>query len=1493
MSGLPFFPSALASTNPGMTGSSFAVPYQPNSYASQYFPNPPSQPNNVTRDPLMGSLMTLSTLSDTTEVLNLPDLLVFSTINDGDSSLHTTVMPVINTKNLTVFRFTVKDHPQMPIEQVGELGVPRYLHNRKWTSTTSLSRWAIGNRYSMEFLKHAQGEQQQIADKTQIALSFAGLLDMIVLHSLKTAHKQLRMKLEEFGQYSFTDLSDAMEWQRYNFAALQKREHGWSIFLQKAKKKMQAWNGSATALIVDRSIAFLFADRPELIHFWKSGQPASSRVNNPERLMSENTPVDKIMFTDFKPAVVGSRQSPMQHVVQIGSWFVSQDLPIFTSNQNYPSLYSPQCRDIQIYDQELDSFVVLKLGDLVKHSMLFDSNENLNKAIFSDDGQTTTGSDFMGRFFQSTSKDASVSETHGQLFIQSFMYKICKMGNITSTELNHRLESGLEVYRKMASQDFDRAYIANQIRWSCVTGKTLATINRKGPELKFGRKNTKVADADIDADATLVDSDTSSLIMNRSGVKKFSLPSLKAMVGEKEAEFIPFENADIYTLPPSTFCGYLSWDGFVQMHDFYESLPSTKKALSETDWVHIYNFVETIRLIVSYWRSNLSNCGLFDTVKQTNSAIQKTHEESLVDQVFNFNATFSLWTNYHKLGLFFKGGKYSNLTAKQYKGVVKGTLEAVVDVDKEYDWDLKKNANQEAFLASIYDRLISESLSELIEAISSSKHCSKNPAILAKIKKMLSYKPSGGLWRSLPELKTCTDYKDTKVEYAVVESIAEADIDIESTIKQLNGALKNNAPVLTSVHWALVGEWVLNFYEYALYSIYQVLIETPSSDAKSATAKIKGILKIVNTIFTKHDLTITDADMVGFNTQMTTLGFKPDGTNACPDDITLIDIAKIANVDADLVKNIKNLWFKPGDLTADELIAEKKKTLEDDIKDIVGAGPTWKPDTMIFKPLLPNKDEILKGNIPLLRNTRLEKLFQNTTADKFKASLLQTFESLNKTLAEKLGLTIDDNTPGHSGSSVAFFGARSKTDLGIWDDQYIEHDPKHQPMASYPQFDKDASIWVKTPFTLSIEQVKSLYAQNEALGDKPSELDFRVHYTSHDGSQYIVHPTRQESHKPMQRLLGSNVHLSYLDYSTFIKQGEYFTSGELSHQSLPFIESKHKCKIPIDGESFKISPKKHVGDDLFGYRLNLEPSDIKPLANNISIHTRFDRSPINAIICLLAFTTKFNKTNSAGLIKMGITYPVDFIIFRLWSNYTANIMFLLKPGIEHLGFVALTAADHRSGQTPMDKTGMFNSSVWAGGIVTKPENTMTIHNAAIISFGHGGGSGYFSLEEAQNVDVRANNERPDAGKSSKSLLVSAIPKGSCPNRNMISATGYLPEGDYESSGLQMSKHEASAGKHYPTCSFYANQWGLGRYGSSAKTFAESLGPDGTTLTTNVVAYKGTTRYFNPFNNSYNVMTLNTGHFGINEGPGCRESRLNGTSFPEFGYEKNPAILLVN
>lgn len=1397
--------------------------------------------------------------------------------------LYTSILPLVETGEITTFLKEFIRYPAMPLRQASDLATPNYLHRSSWQTATTTFRFNIGNKYSMERIKEAAGQQELVRDAAQIAMSFQQHVVLLAVDGLKMAHKPLIDQRRAAGKYDTEDVLSASEFQVMHFCAVQKtKPHAWTAYIQAVKEIMLRYDGSPTILVTDVKLKPSFV-KNEYTKFSETGEPSLPNVTNPSGTMSRATPIENIVYLSFIPERLASKQSPMHELTQIGGWHPGIDVPNLLHSNEYASTYNNLSRALQLYDAELNSFATISLAQMAENAHMFNEQGHFISQILDSDRSPDDGTYVADLFSTKDFKDGrgkmadTVTKSHASMFLKSIGTNFARWANKSVSELAQNFNDGVELYKQMAKSGFDVKNLHKALE---------NTLISKG--LPLGAKSlTEIIDAVVDKD----------------------IGTLEWRMNDLDCKEVNLEN------PLTGVSGFLSWPGFEALYRHYSKQSRGDKDKADREWVVLARFVESVKQLVAFVSDYLPSCALIKRVKYPATSafhrFEKTEEETLCDQIWNFNATFPL--------LLHKGSFLQWSSNSQQAGELLG-----VNPDVDFVPLTTNNAAKAAqaivnmangkggtnLLKVIYDRLIfanfSEHLSHLKKILSKTDYkivleTIKFDNILAEI--VTASGPQKVVMPAIPQIKLKADFA------ASGEFKLEA--NVPTTIDKLKeqwrvGQIKN-LPHVSKYHWLLVSNWQMTLLFNYLVAVYQL----GSSNASDVASKLSTLSDLVpkylrptspnpKLIDIKTKLKVGTTDLSDATTIGATINDK-----TLENAIAALDTVAGTRVENEIaaVKTVltnDSVWTNDFSGDSDvykKHVASQKANFLSDVKKILPdfnfIGNEYGDigeelqitevdlgvlDSVPILKKIPSVVKELKSKIKDASTELTEDLIVKDVAVKPHAG------TLTKHL--KVILNVGSDESKYLGN-VAYYGDRTRFSQSEGD---VVKGKKSQSMN---RFDDDVDVWIRTPFRLSKENAQSMFASS----GRSENMEMRIEYANLTlVENYYDRTVAGNPFKSNVRLEG--VQSSLADKDTFeqlVREVTLKGSERWNWIDLPFLDADLKCQIHLTGLSLKTKTERHYHDLLFGIRLHENETRASDAIENawslIKANTVIP-SHYDIALGLMAFATIWNKRLSDIFIDRNVYYPIDFIVFRPWINLLTVLGFLLRPGVDALGFISTSHADKMSSATAMDKTGIVHCSIWCGVVFNNPANVKKVPNLSCIGFGAGFGSAFYSIEQIRDHLSHKEYRPIQKGTTSPSLLVALIPKGSAPKRTMISLSGYIPDhGQYMNHGLVLNESERAYSPeslktlaHYPTAEYYGKHWNLN---ADANSVASSLNMDATSSGNNLICHLGTTRYYNPITGGFDYIILNTGPIGPDEGPGLREALMTGTPFPAFNYATDP------
>lgn len=435
--------------------------------------------------------------------------------------------------------------------------------------------------------------------------------------------------------------------------------------------------------------------------------------------------------------------------------------------------------------------------------------------------------------------------------------------------------------------------------------------------------------------------------------------------------------------------------------------------------------------------------------------------------------------------------------------------------------------------------------------------------------------------------------------------------------------------------------------------------------------------------------------------------------------------------------------------------------------------------------------------------------------------------------------------------------------------------------------DEKMSSFYRTSLTFSVEQVKELLAIPTQDPLWENIFDLRVSDPS-NFRHYLSRHHVQDMLKAIDEANKSFEPESIARYQSIRQLPDIFHDGdgtESAHSplvsngwSIPLLYQENKGTRVFLGtkpEGRSAEDRQHNAN-AYGVNVKDVTTNMRDLAYKISQQCSRGGIQLMAAIAYLVSPFKYKTLNS--LLVHNIKFPIAFLLVRPHMNYVTETGAYLAPGLQTLGFTSVAGLDYVAGSNVLNKEWNAHLSMWFAPVVMHPENCYIQHNLAILYFGTGGGSKYYTPE-------KYNSTRPGHRtykENYPSVMVIPLPKSEMVTADVISVTGRLPQ-----SSSKAIRHDGNSyATHFSTAARANLTWKWND--AEVNGFESTLGPDGMTPKKNVVCPRGSAWYFNPFKDRGDPIGFwcpNQGHFGPEEGHGCKRVRQGGIAkWPKFNYQ---------
>jgi hypothetical protein len=365
--------------NNAFTGGGFATPaMQGNTLARMFSPGSEiTPPETPILDPFAGRSHTRYEVPDTSKVVDLGEIVMFTMQSNNENFMTREVLPLVPWGwAVRTFKWAVWNFPQVAIHPTPETAPPRFLSFNKLSETTTLIRFAIGQHMSSEYAKTDMGRANQQYNLQQIEYSVQACLSNLATSALHGAQRQNRQRMEQLGQYAEVDVEKARMREVIQFCRPQKDEHGFQMMYEDVLAEMSKIGGTATSAILTTKLNTLVLTKPELTEYYRRGPQAPALVDSPSRSFLPNGV--KVYYTRTFPERFGLDTNMWQKLTQIGNYHKSMELKEIRSGDcNYMKRYCSGIRNISIYNQESDAMHTITPTEMLDNSQLFRSDGKL------------------------------------------------------------------------------------------------------------------------------------------------------------------------------------------------------------------------------------------------------------------------------------------------------------------------------------------------------------------------------------------------------------------------------------------------------------------------------------------------------------------------------------------------------------------------------------------------------------------------------------------------------------------------------------------------------------------------------------------------------------------------------------------------------------------------------------------------------------------------------------------------------------------------------------------------------------------------------------------------------------------------------------------------------------------------------------------------------------------------------------------------------------
>jgi len=435
--------------------------------------------------------------------------------------------------------------------------------------------------------------------------------------------------------------------------------------------------------------------------------------------------------------------------------------------------------------------------------------------------------------------------------------------------------------------------------------------------------------------------------------------------------------------------------------------------------------------------------------------------------------------------------------------------------------------------------------------------------------------------------------------------------------------------------------------------------------------------------------------------------------------------------------------------------------------------------------------------------------------------------------------------------------------------------------------DKDKSSFYRTSLTFSVEQVEELLAISTQDKQWENIFDIRVsdpsnfrHYLSKHHFEAMKEAIKNANKSFEPESIPRYQNIRQLPDS--LEEHDNLNSAQSplisKGWSIPLLsQEKRGTRVFLGSkpEGKTMEDRQHNAND-FGINIRDVTDNMRDLVYKITQECGRGIQMLAAIAYLVS-PFKYNTLNS--FLKNNIKLPLSFAIVRPHMNYITESGAYLAPGLQTLGFTSVAGLDYDAGSNVMNKEWNAHLTLWFAPVVMHPENCYIQDNLAILDFGTGGGTKYYT-PEMYNSDMPGYRTFRE---NYPSVMVLPLPKNEILCDEIISVTGRIPQ--YSSKAIRHDNN--SYDTSYSTSARANHTWNWNQ--AETDGFESTLGSNGIAPKKNVICARGSAWYWNPYKGSGGSLGFwcpNRGHMGPEEGPGCKRIRQGEIrKWPRFEYHK--------
>jgi hypothetical protein len=284
------------------------------------------------------------------------------------------------------FQFEQFENPAVFLEVTPEQASSRRFAQKRQIFRRTMVRRAISWEFEQGFIKDQYGRSVFIMAMGVIIRAVQETANVEVMRALLGCHASTQSNLRKYGVIRDGELDEYHDRIAHQFMCVQKDERGLQDLATRVAKDQVYWGGQANAWILGVEVMNYIKVYPLYTEFWKGGPQAVSYLNgervNPApaggTMDMDMTSTAPTGFLQDTPVFIARTQFAdrssnqvdiMSKVTEIGVYNLMVD-------RHYDNnTYTRRCRNIRVYDNDLDDWEEVGFDQAIENCLLFDKDD--------------------------------------------------------------------------------------------------------------------------------------------------------------------------------------------------------------------------------------------------------------------------------------------------------------------------------------------------------------------------------------------------------------------------------------------------------------------------------------------------------------------------------------------------------------------------------------------------------------------------------------------------------------------------------------------------------------------------------------------------------------------------------------------------------------------------------------------------------------------------------------------------------------------------------------------------------------------------------------------------------------------------------------------------------------------------------------------------------------------------------------------------------------